>query len=236
MKKNSLLIMTAILLSAHLGFAAETQEKSRYEQIVQAFDAETQTFNADFVKDAGDITVVAQHKEALEKKATANKGSWAPAALKVLAGLFGFNAALDTVFSFGTMAGIDYYKSYYPETVHPFWKVMEFAYDYPGYLGLPIRRAMYKAKKPIKEPLQEKLFEMRHEGRRDWSSSNTIGISETTYNIGSGLLDIGLDALPSAAIATYLFKKATSYSTETEKLEKEMVTDTAILEKLQSMQ
>lgn len=220
MKKNNLLIATAILCSTHLGFAAETEEKSRYEQIVQAFNAETQTFNANFVKDAGDITVVAQHKEALEKKVATNKGSWAPMALKVLAGLFGFDSVLSIGSAFmkinnTRMAEISYDQS------PIIWNIFSFIENYPEY------SMIHTTTNPIAKYLDDKLLKL--------SVTPGYEFGQETYNKRSGLIDIGF-ALPSAAISTYLFKKANSYGAERKKLEKEIATDKAILEKLKSMQ
>ena len=181
MKKISLLIATAILCSANIGFAAKTEEKSRYEQIVACFNIDTKTFGENFIKNASDIEIIKYHKAEAENKISENKKSCTPALLKIVSFLFGLSATLE--------------------------------------IGSIIQKTV------------------------SLGASNPFAVTVTTHTEDGTIITdtktpllIPASSLLSAAIAKYLFKKANSYGTETENLEKEIATDGAIIEKLESMQ
>ena len=211
-KINSLLITACLLALPHTGFAAQT-DNNRYEEIIAAYVPETNRFKLDFIPKTGDIAVVADHKTKLEKERNSYKKSWMPALLKTIGTGFGIDAGINAV---RVIASPFPYEI--RETVHD-------ALAYPKLTIYPLYKARSKVTGIITTPLHEKLFDV-------W---DTRAISTEAYRVGVSLITAGT-SLFSAAIATYLFKKANSYQTEIERLEKEIELDDKMLELLQPQQ
>jgi hypothetical protein len=95
---------------------------------------------------------------------------------------------------------------------------------YPTLAILPVFTARSEVTEIITKPLTKELNDM-------YFKKDTI--SGTTWKIGKASIPAAV-SLFSAAIATYLFKKANSYKKEIKHLEKSIALDTNILKLLQS--
>ena len=211
-KINSLLITASLLTLSHAGFAAQT-DNNRYEEIVAAYSPETNRFKLDFIPKTGDIAVVADHKTKLEKERNSYKKSWMPAILKTIGAGFGIDAGISAIY---TTLGLFPYES-----MEPIYAALSYPHQAASLAIYPVQKVRSKLTKPIIRPLSKELNQMADKNM----------ISNTTWRMGQASLMTGT-SLFSAAIATYLFKKANSYQTEIERLEKEIDLDINMLKLL----
>jgi hypothetical protein len=204
-KINSLLITASLLTLSHAGFAAQT-DNDRYKEIVAAYVPETNRFEQGFSPKTGDIAVVADHQKRLTKEQNSYKASWMPAILKTIGTGFGIDAGISA-----TYAIINFFPY---ESVRPIRKALKYSYK----AIYPISEPLTQLTDIITNPLSDELYSMHYDYHK---------ISKGTYLAGQSSILAGT-SLFSAAIATYLFKKANSYQEEIERLEKEIELDADI--------
>lgn len=210
-RMNNILIAASLLTLSHAGFAAQT-DNNRYEQIVAAYSAETNSFESGFAVTIDDVVIVANHKGNSEAKLDSYKASWMPAILKTIGVGFGIDAGINAI------KAIVYPLS--SEIRRPVLDILV----YPALAIYPVFMARANVTDIITSPLNKELNNMYF--KKDM-------ISETTWKIGKASVPAAV-SLFSAAIATYLFKKANSYKKEIKQLEKEIELDTNILKQLLS--
>ena len=194
-KINSLLITASLLFLSSAGFAAQT-DNDRYKEILAAYEANT--LNPHFLK-AGDIDLIAKRQEYLRTKLNSYKASWMPVILKTIGTGFGIDAAgsaLRSVMFLGPNA---------------FFETLNTSSGYISNAIYPISYPRSLLTRPATRPLFSQL----------WAWRNQEKISLTAYAGGLSGAYAGV-TLFSAAIATYLFKKANSYKEEIERLETEI--------------
>lgn len=187
--------------------ALATESDERYQVILQNFSVEEQHFHSDFIPTPHDIAIVTEHKEILEKELAGYQKSWTPIVLKTIGAVFGLDTVLRGTWGMITatdapMAIKNSYKTIYP------------------YINYPTRPIQY-VRSPLVRPFYQKIFDMYKVG----------SIGSKTYDLAIGSIGAA-SALPSAIIAGYLFKKANSYNSEIERLEKEIEIDDMIIKKL----
>lgn len=216
MIKNDYLLSIILLSSLATTALAETNNNERYQQIIQNFSAQDQSFNNTFIATNEDIAIITQHKENAEKELTGYQKSWVPTFLKIVGGAFGLDAALSSI-------TIMFMAAHAPREWHD---VRQTISNYIGYPIKPIRYTIYTLAKPIAQPMSKKLFDM-------YIKEKSIGAR--TYDLGMTSITTGLYVVPSTVIAAYLFKKANSYQSEIERLEKEIELDDMMIKKLNDL-
>ena len=211
-KINSLLITASLLTLSHVGFAAQT-DNDRYQAIIAAYSAETNSFESGFaITIIDDCITVANHRGNLEAKLDRYKASWMPALLKTIG------------IGFGIDAGISAIRAIISPLSYDIRKPVSDALVYPTLAIYPLLSARAELTNPITYTLNKELNDM-------YFKKDTI--SATTWKIGKASVPAAV-SLFSAAIATYLFKKANSYKKEIKHLEKSIELDTTILKLLLS--
>ena len=210
-KKISLLTATLILGATNFSFATPQEDKARYQVIVGSFLPAINRFKGEFVAQNQDISIVTEHKEALEHKVAEYKASWVPFFLKVAGTGFGIGAGIEAISGAVEIVPYKYEYEYYKEKIYNTLSYLQYASLRVG-VGI-----MGKAR--------HALHNMHYSER---------SISETAYCGSMASLSLG-NALLSASVATWLFKKANSYKNTITKLEAEIAIDDnmiTVLEKL----
>ena len=206
--KNNILLSILVLCSTYSNFAMMNND-SRYTTIIESFNPQTNSFNQEFTSADldKDIVIIKKAKQSFEKELADYKGSWAPTFLKLLATGFGLEAGLMALY------GIKYFDptGIFASAIKNAGPILH----YVQYATYPIGYPQAQVFRPVRDKLLDLL-------------------SVTTYDLGMGTLNI-VRSLMNAAIAKYLFNKATSYKNEIKTLEEKIKLDEKIIKSLEAL-